>query len=188
MMPADSRTTPDPEEPSVQRMHRRPEGPRWLRAVALSALVCVGSGGCAVGGVGTLLAHVEPRETVSVLSVYSLGIHLRQRDDDPGAHVGYSRRTYTFAGRMDAAPGWHVMRVPAPTDSAIAQDLLTVGIDLTATAPEAGLTLGYLHTRLLARMPVDGDQVVEYTGAELRIHPLPTCSKDTPCATPLFSR
>ena len=188
MMLAGSRTTPDLEEPAAQRVHVRPEGPRLLRAVALSALACGAFGGCAVGGVGTLLAHVEPREMVSVLSIYSLGIHLRQRDDDPGVHVGYSRRSYTFAGRMDATPGWHVMSVPAPTDSAIAQDLLTIGLDVTATAPEAGLTLGYLHTRLLARMPVDGDQVIEYAGTNLRIHPLPACSKDTPCATPLPSR
>lgn len=156
---------------------------RWIVTVPLITL-CNALSGCAVGSFGTLAAKVERRDTLSMLSVYSAGLHLRTRADDRGANFGYSRRVYAFAADDTLQPGWYFLRVPSPARSAFAQDLKTVGIDLSLSAPEAGLALGYAHTRLMARVALDDCVIIDYVGSALRIARFQTCAKDTACAKP----
>lgn len=147
-------------------------------------VVCAALSGCAVGSVGTLAANVQRRDTLSVLSVYSVGLHWRTRADDPGVHFGYSKRTYAFVVDDTLTPGWYFLSVPSPAGSAFAQDLMTIGMDLSAAAPQAGLSLGYVRTRLFARVPLDASVLIEYVGSDLRIEKLQTCVENTACAIP----
>ena len=155
----------------------------WAERTLLTALCTVFSG-CAVGNFGTLAAIVERRDTVSVLSVYAVGLHVRTRADDRGAHLGYSRRVYVFAADDTLQPGWYFVRVPSPARSAFAQDLTTVGIDLSVVSPESGLSLGYVHTRFLARVPYDACVVIGYGGTGLGITQFHSFAEDAACAKP----
>lgn len=159
---------------------------RWGRAALLLTL-CAALSGCALGSFGSLAANVERRDTLTVLSIYSVGLQLRTRADDPGLHFGYSKRSYTFAADDTLTPGWHFLRVPSPAQSAFAQDLMTIGLDLSVVAPEAGFSVGYVHTRLLARVPPDASVLIEYAGPELRIDKFRICAEDTRCANSLLS-
>lgn len=150
--------------------------------------LCAALGGCAVGGVGTLAANVQRRDTLSVLSVYSVGLHFRTREDDLGVHIGYSKRTYSFIADDTLEPGWYFLSVPSPSRSAVAQELMTVGMDLSAAAPEAGFALGYVHTRLHARVPSDASMLIEYVGSDLRVDRLQTCGEKNACDIPLLPR
>lgn len=144
--------------------------------------------GCAVGNVGTLAANVERHDAVSVLSVYSVGLHLRTRGDDPGAHFGVSKRSHVFVGDDMPTPGWYFFRVPSPAREALAQDLTTFGVDLSTTAPAAGISLGYVHTRLIARVPSSADMLIEFVGHDLRIEKVKTCEENTACTLLLQPR
>lgn len=146
--------------------------------VAASSVLC----GCAVGRFGTLAAHVQLRGDLSDVTVYSIGLHLRARNDDPGAHLGFSKRIYTFAGADLSPPGWYVLRVPLPACTAVAQDLSTFGIDLATAPPAGGLSLGYVHTQIFARVPPDASVLIQY-GPGLRIDKLSTLTETTSCAT-----
>ena len=152
--------------------------------MAALTTLCTALSGCAVGSFGTLAANVESRDTVSVLSVYSVGVHLRTRADDPGGHIGYSKRSYVFVADGTLAPGWYFLSVPSPARSAYAQDLTTIGLELSAAAPIKGISLGYAHTRLLARMPSNACVLIEYVGPDLQVGKLKTCEEDTVCAKP----
>jgi len=138
--------------------------------------------GCAVGGVGTVAAHVQQRASVTIVSIYSLGVHWRNWDDDPGAHVGYSKRTYTFATAAGMSPGWHFLKVPLPDGRSVAQDLVTLGLEWSTQAPATGLTLGYARTRVLARVPIDASVLIEYEDTDLNVGRLIICSEDDECA------
>lgn len=161
-------------------------GNRLPRAAGrgLAMALCTALSGCAVGSFGTLAAHVDRRDTVSVLSVYAVGLHVRTRADDRGAHLGYSRRVYAFAADDGLQPGWYFLRVPSPARGAFAQDLRTVGVDISLAAPLAGLSLGYVHTRLLARVPLDACVLIDYAGAGLGIARIQTFAEVATCATP----
>jgi len=146
-----------------------------LPALAVCAL---GLSGCAVGSFGTVAAKVQRHETLSVMSVYSVGLHVRTRADDPGAHFGYSKRVYVFAADPSLATGWHFLRVPSPAAGALALDLLTIGVDASLAAPEGGVALGHAHTRFYARLPSGGCMLLKYVGPDLRIDKFITCSED----------
>lgn len=150
----------------------------------LLVALCSASSGCAVGSFGTLAANVERRDALSVMSVYAVGLHVRTRADDRGAHFGYSRRVYAFPADDTLQPGWYFLRVPSPDRSAFAQNLMTFGIDISVAAPDAGLSLGYSHTRLLARVPLDACVVIGYAGAGLGIARIQTFAEDAACANP----
>ena len=82
-------------------MHPPPPPRRPLPALLRLAL-CTGLwlalGGCAVGRNGTLAAQVQHDGTLTTVAVYSVGLHLRTRSDDLGAHLGLARRASVFAG------------------------------------------------------------------------------------------
>lgn len=171
-------------------MFKRCRFQKWIESRALAVrtvpavlVISAALSGCAVGNVGTLVAQVQQRGNVSELSVYSVGLHLRNRADDPGAHLGVSRRTYFFLADGLLAPGWYLLRAPLAPVEAMAQDLMTVGIDFTTAAPEAGLSLGYTHTRLLARVPLDASVLIEY-GADLRVEKFTVLKQESTCAIP----
>lgn len=147
-------------------------------AVVLAATMT----GCAVGGVGTVAAHVRQRAGVTILTIHSLGLHWRTWEDDAGAHVGYSKRTYTFARVAAVSPGWYFFKVPFPDGRSVAQDLVTVGMEWSSQAPVAGLTLGYTRTRLLARVPINASFLIEYEDADLDVGTLRIFSEDDECA------
>lgn len=166
---------------SRQLPHARPAGWRWWgRAAAF--LPCALLGGCAVGSVGALAANIERRDTVAVMSVYSVGLHARTRTEDPGVHLGYSKRVYVFAADDSIMPGWHFLNVPSPASSAFALDSLTIGLDVSLAAPQAGISLGQTHTRLHARMPSDACVLIEYLGPDVRIDKHRACAEDSRCA------
>ncbi|MEO8314206.1 MAG: hypothetical protein ABI645_05370 [Pseudomonadota bacterium] len=156
-------------------------------AAALTGL-CAVLTGCALGNVGTLTANVERHDEVSVLSIYSVGLHLRSSADDPGAHFGFSKRSHVFVGDEALVPGWYFFRVPSPAGGALAQDLTTFGVDLSMTEPAAGISLGYVHTRLIARVPSNADMLIEFVGQDLRIEKMKTCEENTACTLPLQPR
>jgi len=157
--------------------------PALLARVALLVAASSGLSGCAVGRVGVLAAHVQQRGEVSEVEVYSVGLHLRARADDPGGHLGFSKRTYTFAADDMPVPGWYFLRVPLPECAAIAQDLVTFGIDLTSAGPVGGLSVGYVHTQFFARVPLDSSILIQF-GRGLRIDRLSTLTERPQCAQP----
>lgn len=157
--------------------------PISLARVAVLVAASNGLCGCAVGRFGTLAAHVQQRGDVSDVEVYSVGLHLRARAGDPGAHLGFSKRTYTFAADDMPAPGWYFLRVPLPERAAVAQNLMTVGIDVATGAPAAGLSIGYVHTQLFARVPLDASVQIRF-GPGLRIDRLSTLTETPPCTPP----
>lgn len=150
--------------------------------------LCAALGACAVGGMGTLAAQVQQRDALSVLTVHSIGLHLRTREDDRGAHLGYSARTYAFGGDAALEPGWYFLSVPSPGRSAIAQDLMTFGMEVSTVNPLAGFTLGYAHNRLHARVPGDASLLIEYRGSNLRIDKLQICQENIECVMPSLPR
>lgn len=148
----------------------------------LAMLLAAATTGCAVGSAGTVVAYVQQRSGVTVVSIYSLGVHWRTWEDDPGAHVGYSKRTYSFSTAAGILPGWHFLKVPLPPGRSVAQDLMTVGMEWSTQAPASGLTLGYARTRVLARVPIDASLLIEYQGTDLGVGRLRICSEDDVCA------
>jgi hypothetical protein len=178
----DMRNTPPP-----RHTRRRPPGQRLRPAavhLALCTGLCLALAGCAVGPVGTLAAQVERAGTVTTLDIYSVGLHLRTRADDPGAHLGLSRRISVFADDTALQPGWYLFAVPSPPQQALAQDLRTLGIDLSAQAPLAGLSIGYSHNRLQVRLPADASVYIAFARGGQRIVHITSCSETTPCTLP----
>ena len=149
--------------------------------VGLYLAVCVALSACAIGNVGTLAAKVERNGEVTILDLYSAGLHLRTRPDDLGAHFGYSRRTYVFVSDDTVDPGWYFLQVPSLHCDAVAQDLMTVGIEFSAVAPLSGVTLGYSHSRLHARVPVHESIYIEYAGTDTRVVRLEYCKEEDAC-------
>lgn len=129
-----------------------------------------------------MAAHVQQRASVTVMSIYSLGAHWRTWSDDQGAHVGYSKRTYTFATVAGMLPGWHFLKVPLPDGRSVAQDLVTLGMEWSTQAPVTGLTLGYARTRILARVPIGVSVLIEYEDTDLNVRRLMVCTEDEECA------
>jgi hypothetical protein len=170
---------------SKRRIHTPPNiGWRQWGAAAPLVVLCTALSGCAVGSFGTLAANIQRRDTLTVLSVYSLGLHVRTRSDDPGANFGFSKRVYAFPADDELRPGWYFLSVPSPTARAFAQDLLTVGLDLSLAAPEPSVSVGYVFTRIFAEVPLDACVLIEYSGSDLRIDHFQTCAEDTVCALP----
>jgi len=143
-------------------------GSIWYRLGMLIASAATLSS-CAIGNVGTLAAKLEQCGDLSVLSVFSAGIHLRTHPDDFGADLGYSRRRYTFVSDVAPSEGWYFFRLPSPDLHTIAQDLTTFGIEIAAVTPIKGIALGYSHNLLLARVPADESVYIEYSGSERRV-------------------
>jgi hypothetical protein len=139
--------------------------------------------GCAVGNIGTMAAKVEHFEGVRVVEVYSVGLHIRTRMDDTGAHLGYSQRKYIFSDRARGQSSWHFFRVPLPSDEAVAQDFKTVGVDVTTNEPESGIAIGYQHTTLHARAPVGTSVYLEYKGNPPRLVNIRNCEEGKLCDT-----
>lgn len=155
---------------------------------ALPLVVSVALSACAIGNVGTLAARVERTGNVSAVHLYSAGLHLRTRPDDSGAHLGYSHRTYVFVSDGTLLPGWYFLKVPSPQRDAVAQDLMTVGIEISTVAPLAGVTLGYSHSRLHARVPADESVYVEYDGTNTDVVKIQFCREEDACGITLPSR
>jgi hypothetical protein len=144
-----------------------------LASTALSA--------CAIGNFGTLAAKVERTGNIDAVELYSAGLHLRNRPDDLGAHLGYSHRRYVFVSDGTLVPGWYIFKAPLPHGEAVAQDLLTVGIELSTVAPVAGITIGYSHDRLRARVPVEDSVYVQYDRNNTRVVKVEYCKEEAPC-------
>ena len=154
--------------------------------VVLVLVATAGLSACAIGNIGTLAAKVERTGNVATVDMYSAGLHLRTRPDDSGVHLGYSHRTYVFVSESTLEPGWYIFKAPLPEREAVAQDLMTVGIELSTVAPTAGITLGYSHDRLHARVPVDESVYVQYDRNNTRVVKVEYC-KEGPCEITLPS-
>ena len=153
----------------------------------LVLLVTLVLSGCAIGNAGTLASKVERNGNVSTITMYSIGLHLRTRSDDSGAHLGYSHRKYVFDSESTLEQGWYFFNAPLPERESVAQDLMTVGIELSIVAPVAGITLGYCHNTLHTRTPVDGSVYVQFDRNDTRVVNVQHCKKDEPCKIKLPS-
>ncbi len=153
----------------------------WVLGVVLVFVATVTLSACAIGNVGTLVAKVERTGNVSTIDMYSVGLHLRTRPDDSGAHLGYSHRKYVFDSGSTLELGWYFFNAPLPNREAIAQDLMTVGIELSTVAPVAGITLGYSHNKLYTRTQVDESVYVQYDSNNTRVVKVEYCKEDGPC-------
>lgn len=168
----------------------RPEYRASLRTFLGVVFVLVGIlvlSGCAIGNVGTLASKVERNGNVATVDMYSIGLHLRTRSDDSGAHLGYSYRQYVFDSESTLEQGWYFFNAPLPERESVAQDLMTVGIELSIVAPVAGITLGYCHNKLHTRTPVDGSVYVQFDRNNTRVVNVQHCKKDEPCKIKLPS-
>ena len=144
--------------------------------------------GCAIGNVGTLASKVERSGNVSTVDMYSIGLHLRTLPDDSGAHLGYySHRQYVFDSESTLEQGWYFFKTPLPEREAVAQDLMTVGIELSIVAPVAGITLGYCHNKIHTRTPVDGSVYVQFDRNNTGVVNVQHYKKDEPCKIKLPS-
>ncbi len=150
-------------------------------AVVLVLLATLVLSGCAIGNVGTLAAKVERNGDVSTVDMYSIGLHLRTRSDDSGAHLGYSHRKYVFDSESTLERGWYFFKSPLPDREAVAQDLMTVGIELSIVAPVAGITFGYCHNKIHTRTPVDESVYVQFDRIDTRVVKVKYCKKDETC-------
>ncbi len=114
-------------------------------------------GGCAVGGVGTILGRVTPVSGGWILKTYTLGAQARTDEDRPGIDFGVARQIYVFADSDVPAPaeGWYPFLVPrVPLDGAVVRYSENVGIDLRIAGAEPGFTLGF--QRVLVSRPAVG--------------------------------
>ncbi|WP_291982987.1 hypothetical protein [Candidatus Accumulibacter sp. ACC005] len=143
---------------------------------------------CAIGNVGTLAAKVEINGDACILDLYSAGLHLRTRPDDFGAHFGYSHRTYVFPADDTLRPGWYFLWFPATHHTALAQELMTIGLEISAVTPLAGVSLGYSHNTLSARLPSDESVYIEYAGNDVHVVSLQYCTEGKPCEITPTSR
>jgi len=121
--------------------------------------------GCAVGNIGTLAAKVQYLAGAHSIELHALGLHVRTRADDAGAQFGYSIRRYVFLDSAKVEDGWYFFRVPLPDMESTAQDLKTFGIEASTVAPEAGISIGYQHTVLYARVQPWASFYLQYQGS-----------------------
>ena len=155
--------------------------------LALVLMVTAALGACAIGNFGTLAARVERSGNMATVDMYSAGLHLRMRADDSGAHLGYSHRRYVFVSTGQLEPGWYIFRAPLPDREAMAQDLMTVGIELSTVAPTAGITLGYSHDTIRARVAVEESLYIQYDLDNTRVVKVDYCQEGGPCEIALPS-
>jgi hypothetical protein len=117
-------------------------------------------GGCAFDNVGLLASRVTSAEGAWVVDVYSAGVYLHTRADDPGLQLGAGRRSYVFDKRdeHELTPGWHYFTVPLPDRPSYARDSRSYGLDTTFASNDLGLTLGLRATTVMARVAADDSQ------------------------------
>ena len=119
--------------------------------------------------------------------MYSIGLHLRTRSDDAGAHLGYSHRKYVFESQSTLEQGWYIFKTPLPDREAIGQDLMTFGIELSIIAPLEGITFGYSRNQLYTRIPIDRSVYVQFDSNNTRVEKVKYCNEDEPCEIELLS-
>lgn len=129
----------------------------WTGAMCLVLVLS----GCAVQNVGFLAAEVTKAKGSTVVDVYSVGVHLRTRNDDPGLTIGAARRSYVFADTeaIEFRPGWHYFVAPLSNVQAVALDTRAVGIEIRAGAPDLSLTVGLSADTILAQVPRDSSVI-----------------------------
>lgn len=129
---------------------------RWLSVGLVIAI-----NGCAIGSYGLLAAKVRVHGDVATIATQSIGLQLRTRADDRGAHFGYSNRTYVVprdqAPRV--SPGWYLFRIPDVPAPALSVQSSTYGIEWSLNEPVAGISIGYAYTDIFARLPLDGSML-----------------------------
>lgn len=153
---------------------------RWIATAAL-AVSCVS--GCAVGNFGTIGAQVKDFSGGQTVEMHVVGLHLRTRLDDAGGGFGYSGRTYVF-NDTSLASGWHFFHVPLPHTEAVALARRSLGVEISTVEPVSGLTVGYEHTRLRARVPTDSSVYLEYDESASGIAEYIQCKGHVPCDLP----
>lgn len=131
-------------------------------ATILVGMLCVS--GCALGNVGMIGAHIQDFTGGQTVEIHVAGFHLRTRSDDAGASLGYTRRTYVFGAATSLPTGWHFFHIPLPSIDVIALDKHSLGVDISSVEPFQGLTIGYDHTQLRARVRIDSSIYLEYGG------------------------
>lgn len=153
---------------------------RWI-ATAVLAVSCVS--GCAVGNFGTIGARVKDFSGGQIVEMHVVGLHLRTRLDDAGGGFGYSGRTYVF-NDTSLTSGSHFFHVPLPHTEAVALARRSLGVEISTVEPVSGLTIGYEHTRLRARVPTDSSVYLEYNESASDIVEYIQCKGHIPCDPP----
>lgn len=113
--------------------------------------------GCAWGEDGALYADVTSADGGVVVEVTAAGLWLRQRSEDAGLSLGWSRRTYLFPAEAPGLPasGRHFLTLSLPRESSVASDVRTWGLEVRAVAPELAISIGVIGRTVLARVGLD---------------------------------
>ena len=119
-----------------------------------------------MGSVGTIAGKVSHDNGTSHIELYSIGMHLRTRTDDLGAHLGFSERHYYFFEDKELKSGFYVFFVPFPKSESIAQKLTTYGLDISLAQAEPGISMGFQETFLKARVFPWSSFYLEYLDSE----------------------
>ena len=129
--------------------------PFRLSLLAFSACAMQILSGCSVDNYGAVVAKVTAAEGSYVIDAFTMGASLRTRADDPGLSLGFDRRSYVYAAEPGDAPepGWYYFAVPLPASAALVLHSENYGVELRGRTNDAGLTIGYRATTVMAQVP-----------------------------------
>ncbi len=98
---------------------------------------------CAVNNYGLIAAKVTEGDGAIVYQTLAPGLHVRTTAKDPGASLGYTKRTCILQkSTVSPAPGWYFLNIPEKSGACHAMDLSTIGIELRLGGVDMSLTIG----------------------------------------------
>tara|TARA_R110000868_G_scaffold139015_1_gene353680 strand:- start:1603 stop:2115 length:513 start_codon:yes stop_codon:yes gene_type:complete len=117
------------------------------------ALVASGLAGCGHSITGTVSCRYIDAADATVLDVRSAGVAFVDMAYDRGVLLGWSERTYLYPKSVKAEreTSWGICN-GLPGQEPVVADSRTIGLELSASEPVTGLSLGYNSTFM--RMPV----------------------------------
>jgi hypothetical protein len=146
------------------RFKNAAELPLNRRLLHVSAFVAIaaGIGGCAVGRYGTLVTTVEQHEGAYGVTIYALGAYVRTQPGDAGWSLGYTKRSYFFAGEPLEDKDVYWWRVPADLPMAVGNDTSVVGVDVDLSDSNTGIVVGYQSHQLYTQAALNSSMCIKY--------------------------
>lgn len=126
--------------------------------------------GCGQHGVyGTVICKSIETDAATVFDVSGLGLAATSVAHDRALSLGWMRRTYLYPAGTKAAPAsWGFCRGPDGALPVVA-DSRSTGIELSFSAPVAGISAGYSSS--FVRMPVEEGRDVRLSYSYVRDRP-----------------
>ena len=111
-------------------------------------------GGCAFNSIGLVAARQTDVPGAKVVDIYSLGVHLRTWNHDPGLSFGVNKRSYVFPSLSEdtVKTVWYYGAVRWPKVEPVFTHSRNFGLELNGGMPEIGLTLGYRNRAMLTHI------------------------------------